>query len=582
MKNWFVDHEDFVRAKVHCSFGITELLLFGVLAEAGGAFGAEAALGFGVEALGAGAAELGAGAAFGAEAASVGAGFGAEAGLGLGAGAGFDIFGAAAPGLVEGTGFATAADPFLAAAGANTAAGGFAELSPAAFMTQQFGDVAGFLGDPSQFGMMTSGANATSPQGMLLERAFADPLAGTGIAPSSPGASSFAPAPGITLGGGVGPDLTSAAASVGGSPIPPDLAALPNPTSPLSITADPTVGGNVVNPGTLAGGQTPSTQIAADFDALTAAPGTGSPANSVATDFASLTSPGGDTNIGSLAGGGETSIQPNVVQTSSISPTGGTTAPTVNAGTASPTGGLDPTAKLGYATPMPGGTPPSPTGLPSDFVAPDPTNLDRLAATGPSGAGGTPPTSLTAPAGGSAPSGGVLDSLVAGAKANPLQTAGIAASGGLLAASLFGDNTGPYDAKLQKQANSLNAQGQQLMSYLTSGTLPPGIKAGVDQATKAARAKAISNAAQQGQPTDPTKNTALAQQLQAIEQQAYISTAQIGQLLLQSGLSETQMATGIYETLAKIDQQQAAQLTQAIAGFAAALGGSRNLTLKVA
>ena len=191
------------------------------------------------------------------------------------------------------------------------------------------------------------------------------------------------------------------------------------------------------------------------------------------------------------------------------------------------------------------------------------------------------PTGPAASSGSSGSGGGeksILESL--GIK-NPL-SAGVGAAG--LAYSMFqGQQPPAFSPEMQAQAAALNANGQQLLSYLNSGTLPPGLKTSLEQATSAAKTKAISNAAAQGQPTDPTKNTALAAQLNSIDQQAIISTAQMGQQLMDSGLKSTGMASDLYKTLAGIDQAQSASIGKAIANFASSLGGGSGggLSLKL-
>ena len=76
----------------------------------------------------------------------------------------------------------------------------------------------------------------------------------------------------------------------------------------------------------------------------------------------------------------------------------------------------------------------------------------------------------------------------------------------------------------QAQANVASANaaaaptlqaGEAMMQYLQTGTLPPNVQTQLNQAVAAAKAKAIANAAQSGLSTDPTQNTALAQQLKA-------------------------------------------------------------------
>ena len=188
----------------------------------------------------------------------------------------------------------------------------------------------------------------------------------------------------------------------------------------------------------------------------------------------------------------------------------------------------------------------------------------------------TPSSPANATAGGTATnnSPSVLDSL--GIK-NPLgAAAGLAGLGYSIANNKpVGSPGGPaFTPQMKAQADQLNAQGQQLMSYLQGGNLPPGLKAGLDQATASAKAKIISNFAAQGLNTDPTQNSALATQLAQVDTQALISTATIGQQLLGSGITETGLSSDLYKTLAQIDQTQTAAIGKSIANFAAAISGS--------
>lgn len=137
-----------------------------------------------------------------------------------------------------------------------------------------------------------------------------------------------------------------------------------------------------------------------------------------------------------------------------------------------------------------------------------------------------------------------------------------------------GQGMRPAQEQLVAQAAMLNDQGKQLMSYLQSGDLPDGLKMQLNQATAAAKAKVIQNFANQGLSTDPTKNSVLAQQLKSIDDQALISTALLGQQLMDAGIKEADMASNLYKTLAQIDQTQTARIGQSIANFASALGGA--------
>lgn len=196
------------------------------------------------------------------------------------------------------------------------------------------------------------------------------------------------------------------------------------------------------------------------------------------------------------------------------------------------------------------------------------------------GAGGDPISGVAGNAGKGAGETGFWDNLVGGVKnapnaavnsivKNPL---GIAAAGTGLALNMMNNKPNPNIANLQGQANQLTAQGQQFMSFLQNGTLPPALKASVDQASNAAKARIIANHAAQGQSTDPTQNSALAQELAAADQNALIAVGQLGEQLFTAGQSEIGLSSQIYQKLIAIDQQQSASQGKAIANFASALG----------
>ena len=155
---------------------------------------------------------------------------------------------------------------------------------------------------------------------------------------------------------------------------------------------------------------------------------------------------------------------------------------------------------------------------------------------------------------------------------------GAAAAGGLGYSILNGQKQTGNEKALADQAAKSAALGNQLSGYLTSGTLPPGLQAGVTSAVQNAKAAAISNAAHNGQSTDPTQNTALAQQLAAIDAQTPALTAQIGQQLLQGGQAASGLSSQTYTTLANIDQTQTQAIGKAIANMAAALSGKSGMS----
>lgn len=173
--------------------------------------------------------------------------------------------------------------------------------------------------------------------------------------------------------------------------------------------------------------------------------------------------------------------------------------------------------------------------------------------------------------------GGAFDKLLGGASdsiiKNPLGAA--LSAGGLGYSVLQGQKASKAVQALQQQAGKQGALADQLASYTTSGTLPPGSQAGVDQAIASAKANAVANAASQGLPTNPTQNTALAATLAKIDQQGPIVAAQIAQQLLTSGASYAGLSNSLYTQLAQIDMQQSQSMGKAIANMAAALNSNQ-------
>lgn len=194
-----------------------------------------------------------------------------------------------------------------------------------------------------------------------------------------------------------------------------------------------------------------------------------------------------------------------------------------------------------------------------------PTNITPAAGGVAGGAGGVAPG---AAAGAAAPK-GLMDTISGAVAKNPLGI-GLGAAG--LGYSIYnGQNQSDAVKKLADAAAQQSATGSQLSRYALTGTLPPGSQAAVDQAISQAKANAVSNAAGQGLPTDPTRNTALAATLAKIDQQGPIIAAQIAQSLLSSGASFSGLSNQLYSTLAGIDQTQTANMGKAIANFSAAL-----------
>jgi hypothetical protein len=143
------------------------------------------------------------------------------------------------------------------------------------------------------------------------------------------------------------------------------------------------------------------------------------------------------------------------------------------------------------------------------------------------------------------------------------------AGGGLIASSLLRGNM-PVQGQtgLNTEAGQLAAQGQQLQSYLNTGTLPPGVQASITQAADAAKARIRSQYASMG-----GSSSAMEQDLASVDQQAATQGAQIATQLLSQGVTDTELSSQIYTTLMNNATQQNAALGSAISNLARSAAG---------
>ena len=121
---------------------------------------------------------------------------------------------------------------------------------------------------------------------------------------------------------------------------------------------------------------------------------------------------------------------------------------------------------------------------------------------------------------------------------------------------------------LESQASQLNQQGQTLQSYLQTGTLPPGVQAGINQATQQAQAAITSKYAALGGGAE--NSSAAIEDRQNVALTAEQEGTNIALSLLQQGISETQLAEGIYTQLLNSTLASDQQLGAAIGNFASA------------
>lgn len=263
-------------------------------------------------------------------------------------------------------------------------------------------------------------------------------------------------------------------------------------------------------------------------------------------------------------------------------PTTATTAVANAAGSGfDPSAGLDPLKFLYDQPAAAGGTP---SGLPTSGgvgnIASSYNGADALTSGG-GATGGATGGSTPAAASGSK---SFLDTLGTGISnipnqiaSNPLSIAAPLVGAAGLGYALYNQKNNPAGGAAQNQLNAVApgqiSQGQGLQQYLANGTLPPGAQAQVDQQIKAAKAQAISAAAKQGLPTDPSQNSALAAQFAQIESSAVQQQQQLASNLFNQGSAEVGVGTGVLNNIMQVNQQQTAQTGQAISSFASSLAG---------
>jgi len=312
--------------------------------------------------------------------------------------------------------------------------------------------------------------------------------------------------------------------------------------------------------------------------------GLGAAETAAATGFSSLASAlgmGGSTaaEIGDIAAmqAATAASQPAVASTAADL---GTAIPTTVANTGALTGGgaLVPNASAlagGASGGAFGAAAPVGVGGAADLGTTIPTVASNL----PAGIGGVPtPT---------APPTGLLDGLSLGGIGSAAAKYGpLALTGGVLAKGALGGKSNTTPGGQPGQAENLIAlqqyqQGQQLESYLASGNLPPGIQAGLTSAHDAAAASIRQNYANRGM----SGSSAESQDLQNLANITVTDGAKIATGLYQQGVSQTNLASGIFSQLMNATIQQNKDLSGSIANFATALakmGGGTTTTTTTA
>jgi hypothetical protein len=140
----------------------------------------------------------------------------------------------------------------------------------------------------------------------------------------------------------------------------------------------------------------------------------------------------------------------------------------------------------------------------------------------------------------------------------------------LALAAIKGNQAMPGQNAIASEAAALESQGKTLQSYVTDGTLPPGVATQLHQAGEAAKASIRSQYAARGM----TGSSAEATDLANVDNTIVGQGASIASSLLQQGMNETNMSAQLYSTIMNNAVQQDAQLGNAISAFASGIAGS--------
>ena len=152
---------------------------------------------------------------------------------------------------------------------------------------------------------------------------------------------------------------------------------------------------------------------------------------------------------------------------------------------------------------------------------------------------------------------------------NKLLTPGNLIGLGGVAMNLGHTGNTPLENQLQSQAQSAGALGGLETQFLTTGKLPPGVQSIVDAQTQAGEAQVRSQFASLGL----SGSTMEAQAIASVKQSAALTTVREAQQLLNSGVAEANLSGNLYNMLIQQQTAQNKDLTDALAGFAAAASG---------
>lgn len=140
---------------------------------------------------------------------------------------------------------------------------------------------------------------------------------------------------------------------------------------------------------------------------------------------------------------------------------------------------------------------------------------------------------------------------------------------GLGLAAVQGNKTLKGQNQVAGEANQLAAQGQQLQSYLQSGTLPPGTEQSINEASASAVAAIRSKYAAMGM----SGSSAEQQDIANAEAQAASQGTDIAMNLLKTGINESGIASNLYNNILQTSLGQSKELSNVGSSFFSSLSG---------
>ena len=221
---------------------------------------------------------------------------------------------------------------------------------------------------------------------------------------------------------------------------------------------------------------------------------------------------------------------------------------------------------------------PNTSGLVSPSSAPNPSGgnmVTRLFGSGESGSAfPTSDASATGAAGNAGPS--AFSTAVDTPTWGNIGTALSKNAGLLTAGAGFGNDIISALGGPPKGTNQLNSEAAQLENlatqnenYLKTGTLPPGVQAGLNQATQSAIAAIKSKYASMGM----SGSSAEQQDIQSVTTNAQVQGANIAMNLMQQGASEAGLSSQIYSELIKNTMARDQIFSSAFTNLASVVGG---------